>query len=116
LKLNPRKILAFAETKNKETEILTNTEANRILKLADAKKDEKIIQAKAQAQELEILNESIKKNPESYQLKILTLSSESWKAVGANSGSKLIISNGNFINEPLNFFKCIINKPRNDKI
>jgi regulator of protease activity HflC (stomatin/prohibitin superfamily) len=97
------RILTLASTRQKETIILTETETDRIVKLAEARKEERLISAQAQAQELEILNKSIKENPESYQLKILTLSSEAWKYVGGNSGSKLIISNGEFSSQPLNF-------------
>jgi len=97
------KLLTLAETKSKETGILTEMDTKRIVLLAEARKNEVIVSAKAQAEELEILNKSIKQNPESYQLKLMTLSSDAWKHVGANSGSKLIISNGNFSSQPMDF-------------
>jgi len=97
------RILKLAETKQKETLILTDTESGKIIKLAEARREEKIISAKAQSEELEILNKSIKENPDSYRLKILTLSSEAWRSVGSSNGSKLIISNGDQTTQPFNF-------------
>lgn len=97
------RILILADTKKKETITLTEAESLRILKLADTKKDEKIILANAQSKELEILNKAIKENKEAYELKILNLSSDSWKSVAGGSGSKLIISNGDQTTQPLGF-------------
>lgn len=131
LQLNVKNKTGLLKEENEQKLIKINAESQalKILRLAEARKKEKIINAEAvqkekiinaeaEANELKILNDAIKKYPEGYKLNVLKLSSEAWKYVAGSKGSKLIMTNeNNKTKEPFNFINqlSVVNEVLNDK-